>query len=292
MRSCILIVSLFVLATGLSAQPVSSGTKPVSEVNKPDSQIEEDDTKGISFAYGMNLGSYFAFQGTANYYNGSGQYGLEQLINSSYQYNKIRQDLTYDFQLHELPQNMRYNPAMMLGFFGKLQFNKIWGLIGEFNYVRLRTEDQFTLLLDRYSSIQGDNIERYAIRGEEERIDLRIGIQINRPSRHFYIHPFVEAGLGITDTEVKRNTASIAGQSYRLNRPANPRNTLYERDYGMSVGGYASMGVKMEVNPHFHLTLAYSGQHTKINLGDNDTFGWQHSLFIRLNLNSLIPSDQ
>ncbi len=79
----------------------------------------------LRFDYGMNLGFYRANAGTANYYNGTGEHSLESIINQTYNYNRIRQDIGYDFKLanNGLPLQMSYKPAVMLGFFGSLHFN-------------------------------------------------------------------------------------------------------------------------------------------------------------------------
>jgi len=228
---------------------------------------------------------------TANYYNGgtSGTRGvrsLQQVLDNDQQYNRIRQAVGYDVSLHGLPGAMSYSPAMMLGFYASLQFREHAALIGEFNYTRLRTQDQFTLKLERFSNIEGDNIERYTITGNEERIDLRLGYQHTFLSQASYLHPYLEAGAVVTDTKIRSHQARIEGSNYSLFYPPTSVSS-YERDYGMSVGGYAGIGLKMDVSEQFRLTAGFSSLYSRLNLGGNQALLWQHTLFVRIDLSSL-----
>lgn len=264
---------------------------PAALRNVDPAALRSEDPPAVWFAYGMNMGFYFAHPSTANYYNGSeggagGRRSLEQILRTSLNYNRIRQDLGYDFSLHGLPAGMRYSPSIMLGFFGSLHFGPRAALIADFNYTRLRVQDQFTLQLERFSNIEGDNIERFTITGSEERVDLRLGYQHTFPSRESYIHPYLEAGFSLTDTKVREIRTQIGSSTYSLFHASTTQYTL-ERDFGMSPGGFAGIGLKMDVNEHFRLTVGYSSLYTRIRLGSNDGSHFQHSLFVRLNLDGL-----
>jgi hypothetical protein len=260
--------------------------------------LQGENGPSIWFEYGMNLGFYFAHSSTANYYNGQGggsggRRSLEQVMRTDLNYNRIRQDLGYDFSLHALPMDMRYSPSILLGFFGSLHFGPRSALVADFNYTKLRLEDQFTLLLERFSNIEGDNIERFTITGSEERVDLRLGYQHTFLSRESYIHPYLEAGFSLTDTKVKEIRTQIRNSTYSLFHASTTQYTL-ERDFGMSAGGYAGIGLKMDVNENFRLTVGYASLYTQINLGENDESRFQHSIFVRLNLDGLFnrtPTD-
>jgi hypothetical protein len=235
--------------------------------------------------YGMNLGFYLASPSTANYYNGSGANNLESALTRYHNYEAIRREIGYDFSLHGLPQNMSYRPSMMLGFFAAINLSRKAGFLAEFNYSKLRAEDQFTLLIDKFSNIEGDNIELYKIWGVEERNELRFSFRYTFVSRDGYIHPFIEAGTSITDTKVKENRVRVRSHTFSILNPSDL--FFHQRDYGIGMGGFGSVGLKMDVNEQFALTLGYSANYSHINLGDNDTFGLQHTAYIRLNLNTL-----
>ncbi len=258
----------------------------------------ESSERGLRLDYGLNLGGYLANGATANYYNGSGAYSgignqgtLAQILSSSntHSYNRIRQDIGYDFSLHGLPMNMRYSPAMMLGLYASLQINPRVALVAESNFTRLRAEDQFTIELERFSSIEGDNIERYLISGTEERIDIRLGIQYTFIRVDSYVHPFMEFGFTATDTKAKNNTARIAGHTYSLHFPGTSQ-YFPERDFGLGMGAHGSVGLSMDVSEEFKFSFGYSIIYNQINLGNNQDFGFQHSIFIRLSLSQLFQS--
>lgn len=259
---------------------------------------EEPAERGIRLDYGLNLGGYLASGVTANYYNGSGAYSgignqgtLAQILSSSntYSYNRIRQDIGYDFSLHGLPMDMRYSPAMMIGLYASLQINPRVALMVESNFTRLKAEDQFTIKLERFSSIEGDNIERHLISGTEERIDVRLGIQYTFFRPESYVHPFMEFGFTATDTKAKTNTARIAGQTYSIHFPGTSR-YFPERDFGLGLGAHGSLGLSMDVSEEFRFSFGYSLIYNKINLGNNQDFGFQHSIYVRLSLSHLFQS--
>jgi hypothetical protein len=240
----------------------------------------------LRFDYGMNMGFYIAHPGTANYYNGSGENSVERaIITNSFNYNRIRQDIGYDFELHGLPLQMSYKPAVMLGFFGTLNLNPKAGFLAEFNYAKLKAQDQFTLKIERVVFIEGDNIELYNIYGTEERLDLRFSFQYTFLSRKSYLHPFVETGLSITDTKVKENRVRVRSQTYAIR---NPVSTFYQlRDYGIGFGGFGTIGLKMDVNENFALWAGYSANYIRINLGENENYLLQHTIFLRFSLAGL-----
>lgn len=236
--------------------------------------------------YGMNMGFYLAHPATANYYNGRGEYSLETALKNSNTYNAIWRDLGYDFSLHSLPTNMSYSPAIMLGFFGALNLSASWGILAEFNYARLKAEDQVALLVQRASYVEGDNIELYKIWGTEERIDLRLALQHTFGPTTYGIRPFAETGVSITDTKVIENRARILSQTISLMNPRS--NYLHLQDYGIGLGGFGALGLKIPVSDSFSLKAGYSATASRINLGNNDRILWQHTVFVRMNLNGLL----
>lgn len=281
----VLVALFFVLGPKEGAARIYPGPGKISFLQN---QVAEQESKNLlRFDYGMNMGFYMAHPGTANYYNGSSaEFSLERaIITNTYNYNRIRQDIGYDFEIHGLPTQMSYKPAMMLGFFGVMNFSPRAGIMAEFNYARLKAEDRFTLEIERVVFIEGDNIELYPIVGTEERLDLRFSFQYTFLSSNSYLHPFMETGLSITDTKLKANTARIRSGSYSIKYPMD--NYFQMRDYGIGFGGFATAGLKMDVNENFALWLGYSANYSRINLGENDRFLLQHTLFLRFSLAAL-----
>ncbi len=246
--------------------------------------------RGKQFSYGLNIGAYIANNTTGSYYNGSGRNNLVETLTRQHTYNRIREALGYDFEFpgepHEyLPQNMSYSPAMLVGVFGTLHFNSKTSLMAEFNYTRLRLQDQFMLRILRGDpGLIGHDIERFNIMGTEERSDIRIGIQRIFPLREQQVHPYLEAGANMINTKARDNRVQIAGSTYSI---LNLRDVRYGfRDDGISFGVYAGGGLKMDVGENYALLLGAIGNYANINLGDNTQYNMHYSIFIRLFLNT------
>ncbi len=246
---------------------------------------DDDKMRSIGFSYGLNLGGYFANNATANYYNGSGRNDLEQAIMRQHNFNRIRESLGYDFELHQLPSNMVYSPAILVGVFGTLHFNTRTSLHAEFNYARIRIQDQFTLRIMRGDpGLIGHDIERFNILGTEERSDIRIGIQQTYLSKNTPVHPFIEAGVNMINTKARENRVQIAGNSYSILNLTDTRHGF--RDDGISFGAYAGSGIRMDIGESYALALGAHANFANINLGENDKYNMHYSIFVRLFLSA------
>ena len=257
------------------------GQASTSEAGSRFTDDETEDLRTIAFTYGLNLGSYFANNATANYYNGSGRHSLESALNRQHNYNRIRESLGYDFELHGLPLSMSYSPAILVGVFGTIQIGKRTAIHGEFNFARLRLDDQFTLELDKPSFIEGDNVVRYPLSGVEERSEIQLGIQHTTIIPGGTIHPFVEGGVSLVNTRVRENRARIEGQSYSIR---NISDTHYDfRDDGIGMGGYASLGLRMDLGDSYALALGGGTRYSMIRLGEvYEGYYFNYTLFVRL----------
>lgn len=241
---------------------------------------EDEELRSIRYTYGLNIGAYFANDGTANYYNGSGHHNLEASINRQHNYNRIRESLGYDFSLHALPQDMGYSPAMMIGVFGTIYMGERTGVLGEFNYTRLEAEDYFSLELDRPSFIEGDNVYLFPLKGTEERSEIRLGIQHTAEAIGASTHPFFEAGLSFINTRVRENSARIKGRSYNVR---NISDTYYDfRDDGIGYGAFATLGLRLDIGENYAMALGANSSFVNITLGENDSFYPNYSIFTRI----------
>lgn len=270
----LLLIATVVLFTGMTQVVSASDFEP----------------RGLQFSYGLNLGGYVASDETGNYYNGSGRNNLAETLMRQHTYNRIREALGYDFEIpgepHEyLPQNMGYSPAMVVGVFGTLHFNEKYSLQTEFNFTRLRLQDQFLLRILRGDpGLIGHDIERFNIMGTEERSDIRIGIQRIFPLTEQQVHPYLEAGANMINTRAKENRVQIAGNRYSILNLTDVRYGF--RDDGISFGVYAGGGLKMDVGENYALLLGAIGNYASINLGGNDQYYMHYSIFLRLFLNT------
>ncbi len=263
-------------ASRYSASPVSSS-----------SNLKSDNIPTLRWIYGLSFGGYFANPSTANYYNGSGEHSVETALNRVHNRDRLINnvdEIIDTFEVGELPQNMRYNPAMQLGFFGGINFSRSFTVMGEFNYTRLTAADKFTLITDKFTSTSEPYRLLSDIYGVEERIELRLGFQYTLYTDS-YIHPFIESGLNITDTKVVENRVTISGIQFNIREI---RTDYYNvRDYGMGFGIYTGVGLNFEVSDKLNFRMGGSVSLSQINLGDNNEIKPQYTAFLRLNLNEL-----
>ncbi len=282
MRTPVTLNYIFCLFVLLSASRATAIDMPITYAQRPFYQMSEDEEelRSIRYTYGLNTGAYFANDGTANYYNGTGRHCLESAINRQHSYNRIRESLGYDFELHALPQDMGYSPAMLVGVFGTIFIGNRTAIHGEFNYVRLEARDYFSLELDRPSFIEGDNVYLFPLRGSEERSEIRLGLQHTAELSGSSAHPFFEGGMSFINTGVRENTARIEGRSYSIR---NLSDAYYDfRDDGIGYGGYATIGVRMDIGDAYAMALGANSSFVNLNLGDNDAFYLNYSIFARL----------
>jgi len=249
-------------------------------------------SKGLTWFYGINIGGYFANSNTANYYNGSGEHNVETALNRIHNRDRLISnvdEIIESFEIGELPLNMHYSPAVLIGFFGGLNFSKTLSVIGEFNYTQLSVADKFTIYTDKFTSTSEPYRLLSDIYASEERIELRLGIQYTLFTDS-YIHPFVESGINITDTRVMENKVLVGGMEFSIREI---RSEYYDvRDYGMGFGIYTSAGILMEVSDNFSVRMGGSVSYSQINLGENNQIAPLFTGFIRLNLHEIFNHAQ
>jgi hypothetical protein len=263
------------------------GSKPaMNQIDKTRSfKTTNDVPELVRWFYGLSLGGYFANSSTANYYNGTGEHSAETALFRQYNFDRIVNhvdQIIESFEIGELPLNMKYNPAIKIGFFGGLNLSRNFAFTGEFNYTKLSIPDRFTLITDRYSSLTEPIILLGDIYGTEERIELRLGVQYTANTKG-YIHPFLESGINITDTKVIENRVRIQGLTFSIREI---RTDYYNiQDYGMGFGIFTGAGLKMDVSDSFAIRIGGSVSFSRINLGENNEVKPQYTAFLRINLN-------
>lgn len=249
----------------------------------------------IHFVYGLNFGGYFANNGTANYYNGDGtnsEHSLEESLFRHYNYDRLVRDvddIIESFEIGDIPTNMAYSPSLQVGVFGGIQLSDKFAIMSEFNYTKLSVSDKFTLFTDKFTSTTEPYRLLSDIYAEEERIEVIAGFQYTIQTRG-YIHPFIESGVSLTDTEILENRVNIDGISISIRQP---RSEYYNiRDYGIGFGFYTGVGLKMDVNEQFSLRMGASVNMSQINLGNNSDILPRYTLWVRINLESLFTGQQ
>lgn len=214
------------------------GDTDVSNLRSYDDDEFEDTIRGFSF--GLNIGSYFANEKTANIYNGSGPfdgyvneaanirwYSIPERIGMNGPFAMsadVREIQTYyntgggayTFPADYAPTNMRYNPAMYVGLNIKYNFNRFAALVFNTNATKLKAIGQFTMQLP-VSSQSMNNVgpTLLSIAGEEQRFNMNLGYRqgwMMGDMSNF----FVQVGGSMLGTKWMRNYVLVANRQYDL----------------------------------------------------------------------------
>jgi len=293
----VLIVILFYLPLSIAAQGdeehQNGGDYPVHK---------------SKFLTGLYVGSYFANKYTASMYNGYGFDidGNRNSFTNSFMYQKIKnefgggygqQDMIaqaigvdpqqWEFNESDMPSEMRYTPAIMVGANFKIPAGKKSSFLLNFNASKISAEGLFTISTIRPVNpdpTKTSNILTFPIRGSEQRLLFQLGFQ------HLFgddekLNFFLEGGLMGTLSKFNSNTIYINTLTIDLMQFVNqtmfpaPNPTI--RPLGFGVGAFAGFGVNIDMSSKFNVQLVYQPTYEKINMGVRPTLKWQHGIGLR-----------
>jgi hypothetical protein len=258
---------------------------------------------------GLYVGTYFANKYSASTYNGygfdvNGQRNLfvnsfmHQKIINEYgggygQYDQIAVALGVDqgqwnFNESDMPTNMRYIPAIMVGLNFKIPVVKGSAIIFNVNGSKLNLEGNFTMTTLRPQGTNlanNSNVKVFPIKGSEQRLLFQLGFQkIFGSDEKFNF--FLEAGFNGTLCKYNSNTIYINNLqidlTYYVNQTINPAPGPTRTPIGFGIGAFAGLGANIDVHPKFTVQLLYSPSHEKVNIGTAPTLKLQHSLGFRV----------
>lgn len=265
----------------------------IKNISEEEEEYYYDSTamyKGWSI--GANFGFYFANKNTANFYNGSGTNDIGYVLDNQYWREPIEQKIGYIFDTvnydppWELPQNMKYQPAMSIGFYAKYNFNKTFSLFFQTNYVKLKATDVFILHLLKFQNTLVPTYNQYGIIGQEERFNIDAGVckeyEMNEVVRLYF-----ETGLNMNNTKVLKNMIYIEGQEYSIiniygNQGYIPNSNLQEysiRQGGIGWGIFFGTGIRLVFNEHVSIDPAFTLYLQNIVIKDNTNFKPTYSRF-------------
>lgn len=268
-------------------QTESQKPKIKSQKSKNKSSAVKD-LNGLFF--GANIGVYFANKNTANYYNGSGENNLRYVLDYTpynQNYTQIKQVLNgYDFVYDStsLPQNMKYEPAFLMGFAAKYHFSNKSALCFEFNSAKLKTADKFTLILPDSLPSLGDPTVICDIFGSETRFDMNVSWH-QVFGNHKLFNPYIEVGFNLNNTEIKKNEIKIRSLTYSIMNPYMQINN--KKPGGVGYGFMLGAGYQLNFNEKFAFDIGFNLGLKKINVGENEDFRPNTIFYIRLILKSL-----
>ena len=274
-----------------------------------DEEEENLPVKKPKFLTGFYLGSYFPNKYTATVYNGYGFAldGTQNAFQSSLMYQKIKMEYgggygqrdqiadalsvdqkQWEFNETDMPINMRYTPAIMVGLNFKLPVMKRSAFIFNLNATKLSVEGNFTMTLIKPQNPNptlNTNQRVCAIRGNEQRLQFQLGFQ-HVFGKNDKAGVFGELGLNGTLAKFDKNVIYINDLQIDLTYYANDALYIYSvparKPVGFGLGAFAGLGINFEMNPKFSLQFLYTLSHEKVNLGNSPTLKLQHALGLRI----------
>ena len=266
------------------------------------------DTSWYSKGFDFHLASgvYFGNKYNAAYYNGSAEnennifYVLDkkvwydeifQLIQNNHRY------VTDSVFLAELPQNMKYSPALSISLGFRYKFNKNWGLSFNYSFARLRATDVFTL--DYNGPLTNTQKDRPFIQylvGTERRSFFELSASYLFHS-HENLKPFIEMGVQFNFTDVRsffaffEETLELTlldkcnGADPTLGLPIQEYNTRWG---GTGYGLFTNIGVKIVFNKYISIDPLFYLSASSINLTGYKDIRLNYGAYIRIVMSDMV----
>ncbi len=242
---------------------------------------------------GFNWGFFMGNKNTANFYNGTGENNINKVIGNFYIMEDVVRELdhTYDTAEIELPGDMRYKPAMSVGFHGTYYLGSRLALFFQGTFARLKTADIFLI---HYNDIQfpTNTVESYAIcpiYGVEDRTIVDIGVRRSYPIGDITDF-FFETGFSFTNTIVKEHKIEVGTLSYSIKNtyknnqyvPNSNYQTYDIRQGGIGWGTMISLGTTFYFSEQLSVQLVATGYYNTTKLPGYEQFRLQLNPAARL----------
>ena len=302
----ILVASVFILFfTSAIAQDAATD-------DSDDSQLMEK--KG--FHFGFFIGPYWANKYTANLYNGYGldaNGGQNEFSNSLMyrnivdyygggygQVDQIAQALgvdpqnggtgnTWHFSESDMPQNMHYTIAFLVGLNGRYSVDKKSAILLNVNATKLKVAGNFTIETDVNPNQNQLNagVNTFDIVGGEQRMMFQFGYnRILGDNKR--LNFFMEGGLNATLAKFDKNYIQIKNLKIDLTTvyipPGSsqyPSTVYFPNHIGIGFGAFGGAGFNITMSPKWTVQLLYTITYDKINIGINPLYKLQHQAGIR-----------
>ncbi len=293
-----LLLSFFV-SIGLSAQ----------ESNEDESLDGSAAQKKKRFHMGLYVGSYFANNATAHVYDGYGYDlgGAPNNFQTSFMYTKIInqyggyfgqpdyiaealgvQHGEWTFNESDMPVNMRYNVAFLVGLNGRLAVSENGAILLHANASKLSISGNFTIsTIPQLNANQlQKSVRTFGIKGGEQRILFQAGYQHLAGEADQKINFLVEGGLNVTLAKFDNNVIQINNLLIDLTTyydPYQPNATATaRRPGGVGFGAFAGAGFNFNVNAKTQVQLLYNPSMEQVKVEQNPPYKLQHALGLRL----------
>jgi hypothetical protein len=285
---------------------ISSTIAFSQESSDTDAPVNNESKKG--FHVGLYVGSYFANKYTAGLYDGYGFDidGNKNSFENSFMYNKIinqyggqaysgqvdqiANELKVDqytgwtFNQTDMPTDMHYNPAFMVGLNTRYSVDNKNAILFNVNAAKLAISGHFTIMTAKRFQSGHDSVNTFNIRGGEQRLQLQFGYQRILGSNE-KINFVVEGGMNMTLAKFDKNEILINNLKIDL---VSYNNTAYyatpgpvKKPIGVGFGLFAGAGAIITMSPKWTVELIYNPTYEGIKLGANPRLKWQQGVGLR-----------
>jgi len=241
-------------------------------------QLGEEDLQDIGgLQFGLDFGLYLPNKYPANYYNGSdgNLNNIKYVFGNKYQYDELYLALNAadTFFLKQCPTNMRYPATASAGLYISYNFDRSTAVYLQFNYVKLKPHDAFTVEVDPKEYLTNPDLRLFSISGEEERINIDLGY--SRAFRLFdNIDIIGETGIALNDIKVLKSRIFIENKEYSLinvygKNSYIPNSNMQTYDItqgGIGIGLHGGAGIRFNFSESFGLQPGFTLYWNNVNL--------------------------
>ena len=271
-----------------------------------------DSVKGLYV--GINLGVYFANKQTARIYGGYGYLRDGEIIksfsnswlNQAIQGTPQAEDRTsfamdaapgeWIFNESDMPGLMTYRGSFMFGGHLRYMINSDFGFFTEVNGTFPVTVGEFTIqrVAPSPDPSQNQRLERFQIRGEEQRLMVNLGIHkvLGRKAAEAKgkaptILPYFDLGGSVTFVKFEANFINLGdfqgGVVDLTNFFTNQGQFVESANLltGTGLGGFGSLGAQITLGRKFTIDFGYVANLQQIRLGELNDIGLQHQIVLR-----------
>jgi len=275
---------------------------------------QDDDGKlnpGKGFHVGIYVGSFFANNYNASLYDGYGIDfdGFKNTFENSFMYNKIWQEYGahnntssqdqiaqalstggqvvqhdgWSFTEDDMPLQMRYRPAIMLGLACRYFVDKKNTLIFNLNVTKLTAEGAFTITIPN-AIYQNQRVQTFSIIGGEQRMMFNLGYQRilgNNEKLNFLI----EAGINFSLAKFDKNQVQINNLTIDLtgyyDQFGQVTTLPFQRPVGFGIGAFGGAGFNLTLGGKWTAQLLYSPTYENLNFGFNSALKLHNGVGLR-----------
>ncbi len=277
---------------------------------EPDEPLELENLHG--FVVGLNIGFYQANSNTASIYNGYGfdregerntfaNSWLNRYLNQSPQRRaQIGETMNigpqeWSFDESDMPNEMTFRPAFMWGAHFRYHLNPDFAFFAEVGGANPVTVGEFTITNNTAApgQLQAERINRFQIRGEEQRLLLTLGMrqvigrkERERQGKSVGFLPLIEFGLNSTFVSFEESFISMpppigTGDLTVFFTPQGFQTEEARNLTGIGFGAFGGLGGQIFLGGHIMVDLVYRPSFEHVRLGAWDERSFQHQLLVR-----------